>query len=152
MDILHILQLLYYGRCPSSVLELDTSYDWQVMAPNTHHSLFLINPLCILTRTTWKLQVVLQTFYILNDCYTIRDILVWYRVGWEIQLESYGPRHASVILWYNSVCVYCKPIHASLFGAQLHMTTKLTYLMTAYYAPNDGFTANDTSFCENKVG
>ena len=28
-------------------------------------------------------------------------------------------------------------------GAQLCMTVKLTYLMTAYYTPSDGFTAND---------
>ena len=33
-------------------------------------------------------------------------------------------------------------------GTQLHLTTKLTYLMTAYmyYTPNGGFTANDASF------
>ena len=36
--------------------------------------------------------------------------------------------------------------------AQLHMTTKLTHLMTAYYKPNDYFTANDASFYKNKVG
>ena len=33
--------------------------------------------------------------------------------------------------------IYYKSIHASL------MTTKLMYLMTAYYTPNDDFTAND---------
>ena len=32
------------------------------------------------------------------------------------------------------------------------MTAKLTYLMTAYYAPNDGFTANDASFYNNNDG
>ena len=37
-------------------------------------------------------------------------------------------------------------------GMQLCMTTKLTYLITAYYTPNDGFTAN-LSYCyESKVG
>ena len=34
-------------------------------------------------------------------------------------------------------------INASLFGVQLRMTTKLMYFMTAYYTPNDGFTANE---------
>ena len=36
----------------------------------------------------------------------------------------------------------------SSFGALLSMTTKVTYLMTAYYTPNDGFTANDALFYE----
>ena len=51
-------------------------------------------------------------------------------------------------------CVYCKPVHTSppVFHAQLHMTTKLTYLITAYYTLNDGFTANEVSFYDNKVG
>ena len=30
-----------------------------------------------------------------------------------------------------------------------YMTAKLTYLMTAYYTPNNGFTANNASFYKN---
>ena len=44
------------------------------------------------------------------------------------------------------------PVQTSLFRTLLHLTTKLTYLMTAYYTPNDGFTANSASFYKNKVG
>ena len=66
-----------------------------------------------------------------------------FRVAWEILMENYGPRHTSVVLWYNTVCVCCKPVHTSLYVAQLPMTTKLTYLMTAHCTPNDGFTANN---------
>ena len=29
---------------------------------------------------------------------------------------------------------------------------KLMYLMTSYYTPNDGFTANEASFYSNEVG
>ena len=45
-------------------------------------------------------------------------------------------------------------MHTLLFGVQLPVpiTTKLTYLMTAYYTPNDGFTANNTSFYKNDGG
>ena len=32
------------------------------------------------------------------------------------------------------------------------MTTKLKYLMTAYYTPHDDFTPNDASFYKNEVG
>ena len=36
---------------------------------------------------------------------------------------------------------------------QLRLKTKLTYLNYGYnYAPNDGFTANNASFYNNKVG
>ena len=82
----------------------------------------------------------------------LETFLVLFRVAWEIrQLESYGLRHTLVVLWYNIVCVYCRPIHTSLIGAQLCMTTKLMYVMTAYYTPKDGLTANYASFYKNKV-
>ena len=52
-------------------------------------------------------------------------------------------------------CVYTASPHipsTSLFGAQLCMATKFTYLLTAYYISNDGFTAIDVSFYKSKVG
>ena len=69
------------------------------------------------------------------------EFLVWFRAAWEARLERYGSRHASVVLWYNTVCTcrYCKPVHTLPFGAQLRFATNLTYLMTAYYTSNDGF-------------
>ena len=33
----------------------------------------------------------------------------------------------------------------------LLLTPKFAYLMTAYYTPNDAFTANDASFYKNKL-
>ena len=36
--------------------------------------------------------------------------------------------------------------------SQRLLTTKLKHLMTAFYTANDGFTANDVSFYNNKVG
>ena len=41
--------------------------------------------------------------------------------------------------------------YTSLFVAELCMTPKLTYLMTAYYTPKDGFTVNDASFYNSKI-
>ena len=112
---------------------------------------------------------------------------------YEIQLASYGSKHASQPLfdnqflptythnlksnncslyyWRHSLCglelhersnweAMASDMHwsfsditvslyiYSLFGAQLQMITKITYLMTAYYAPNNGPTANDASFCK----
>ena len=138
MNVLHIEWLLYYRRCPFSALELDARYKWWVMAPNTHHSLFPINHLCVLTCITTT-TLLLDTF------------LVWFRFAWEIWLKSYDPRHASVVLWYNILCIYCKPLNAVLFGVQLRMTTKVTYLMTAYYKPNDDLLTTMYSFTRAKL-
>ena len=45
-----------------------------------------------------------RTFCISKDCSTIGDIsCVVYGVAWEIRLETYGHRHASVVLRYNVV-------------------------------------------------
>ena len=103
------------------------------------HSFFLIWHLC---HITWKLQVIIWTFFISNDCSTGATCI--------------GPWTCiTVILWYNTVIqyVYCKPIHtfALLFGAQLHMTTNSRSLWP-YYTPNNGFTAHDALFYKNKIG
>ena len=70
------------------------------------------------------------------------------RSDWRVT----GPRHTSIVLQYNVVYAYCKLVHAMLFGVQLCMTTELTYLMTAYYTPNNGFIAYDASFYKKKIG
>ena len=65
----------------------------------------------------------------------------------EIRLESYGPRHALVILLYNIVCMFCKPVYVytSWFSAQLH-DNKTHVPYSTYYTPKEGFTANDALF------
>ena len=141
-------KLLYYLWCAISVLKLDAKYNSQVMAPNTHCSLFPISHLCVLTRPSRKLKVIYERSAYWMTAIQLETFLEWFRVASDIWLESYGPRHALVVLWYNIVCVYCKLMHTSWFNMQLHvcMTTQLAYLMTAYYTPNDGFIANNASF------
>ena len=39
---------------------------------------------------------------------------MWFRVALEIQLESYGPRHASVVLWYDILCAYTASLYNML--------------------------------------
>ena len=79
---------------------------------------FPISHLCILTHITWQQQVIYRHSAYRMTSLLSNTFLVWFRVAREIQMESYGPRHASVVLWYKLVCVYCKPIYTSLFGAQ----------------------------------
>ena len=80
----------------------------RIQCTKTHNSKLQILCGCSSYRTT---AILSETFF------------VWFRVALEIQLESYGLRHSSVIIWYV-VCV------------------------TAYYSPNDCFIANDASFYE----
>ena len=79
MDVLHMQctkQLLFYWRCLFSGLDLHARHDWQVMAPNTHRSLFLpLIDLCVLTYIcNLKTNGYIWTICISNDCCTIRDI------------------------------------------------------------------------------
>ena len=117
-------------------------------------SLFLISHLCVLTGITWKLWAIYgccacQTTALLHVWETF---CLWSRVVWEIQLESYAPRQESIVLWYKIMYVYYKCMHTSLFGGQLRLTTKVTYLMSTYYTPKEGFTGKDASFYNNNVG
>ena len=54
MTVLHIQRLLYYWRYLFPVLELDASYDWHVIAPNTHCSPFPISHCAYLH--AWELE------------------------------------------------------------------------------------------------
>ena len=95
------------------------------MYSSKHSSQFFpINYLCVLTRITWKLQVIYGCSARWMTALLLDTFLVWFRVAREIQMESYGSRHISVVLWDKLVCVYCKPICTSLFGAQLCMTVE----------------------------
>ena len=99
IHILYIIRLLYYENCDIAGLELHTSYDW-------HHSILYTIFVCTYmhnlktTGHTWM-------FYVLNDCSTIRNIFV-VRLAWEIELESYGPRHELQLCSEMIMCVYCK--------------------------------------------
>ena len=153
MNIVHIERLLYCQRCLSSVLELDARCDWQVMAPNTHHSFFLISHLCILT--CLKLQVIHGCSSYRMTVLLLKTFLMWFRVAWEIHLESHGPE-THWLFSHTTLCEYTASpylyVYTLLFGEQLCMATQLTYLMTAYYTPNNDFTANNASFYKNKLG
>ena len=113
-------------------------------------------PFCVysaLRHITWKLQAIcgILTYWTTARCILSETLFGWFRFALEIQLECYGPRHALVVLWHGCVCVYCKSVYTSLFGTQLSLTTKLTYLMTAYHTQNDGFTTSDASFLRTKL-
>ena len=79
------------------------------MVLNTYHSLFLISHLCVFTCITWKLQVIHRRSVYWITALLLETFSVWFRVAWEIRLESYGPRHALAILWYLGLGLLCLP-------------------------------------------
>ena len=54
----------------------------------------------------WKLQVIYGRSAYRTTAILSETFFVWFRVALEIRLGSYGPRHASVSLWYNILCAY----------------------------------------------
>ena len=115
VDVLHIELLLYYRRCIFSLLGLDVRYELWVTLPKTHYSLSTSH-FCIysvLRHITLKLQVICGRSAYWTAAIISETFFVWFRVALDIRLNSYGLRHALVILWYNIVCVYCKSLHTA---------------------------------------
>ena len=108
VDVLYIKRLLYYWRCLFSVLELDTRYEWWLTPPNMHHILFRKQFVCVrlyLRHITWKLQVISGCSTYWTTAVLLDTFFVSIRVSWEIQLESYDPRHASSFSG-TTLCAY----------------------------------------------
>ena len=75
---------------------------------------FPISCLCVLTCIAWKLLVIWERSVYWTTVLLLETFLEWFRVTWEIKRESCHPRHRSVSLWYNTVCINCKSINTSL--------------------------------------
>ena len=92
------------------------------------------------------------TFYISNYSFTIKHVpCVVQSCIRDPTLEIHVP---GTHLWVSNTAllsIYFKSVHTSLSGAQLRMTTKLTYFMTTSYIPNDSFIANNASFCKTNL-
>ena len=75
---LPIKQLLYNWRCLFSQPEQYARYDWQDMAPNTHHSPFPIRHFVrTYTHVTWKLQVLYGYFAYRTNGLLSETFRVW---------------------------------------------------------------------------
>ena len=178
-DILPIERMLDYQRYLFSGLELYVRYEWRVMDPTLITITFRYDILCVLTLITRKLLDIyghctyrttallseMSIFSVWAGCEIYRTnallsatFLEWFRVAGEIHvlLEIYSPRH-DMHQW--SLIQHCvRKLQTHTYIAIWCTTTtymydkKLTYLMTAYYTPKDGFTANHALFYKNKVG
>ena len=138
------------------LLQLDPRYDWPVVLPNTYRSVFPISQ--TITRITWKLK--LSYMDVLHI-----EWLLYYRKHSICSLDLLERSHWRVTAphkhWSLSNKNYVPKPQARTYITMyvwVRMTTKLTYLMTTYYTPNNGFIANDgfmanvASFYNSKVG
>ena len=132
--VLHIERLLYHMRCLFSMLEVDARYDWQVMAPNTHHNAFLISHYAYLHSKLEKYRSYMDVLHIEWLFFSWRNsLLVWFGVAWEFRLESYSPTHALVVLWYKIVCIMQAHIHITIWCTAIHKNKiQIPYLCTPH--------------------
>ena len=77
----------------------------------THCSLLLLSNFCVhIYKHSLKTTGQIWTFCISNNCSTIRDIFVRFRVAWEIWLEGYDLHHHH--LFSNTLlCAYTASLH-----------------------------------------
>ena len=125
LAVVHTERLLYNRTYLFTVFQLDARYNCRVYG-SKHASQSLSNKPFVHTYTDYLKTTchiygcsAYQTTVILFETFLVR-----LRAAWEIYLKMYGPRHASVVLLYNIVCLYCKPVHIAC-GVQQLMTTKL---------------------------
>ena len=97
------------------------------LRPQTCIKVFYSKPFVVirlyLRHLTGKLQFIFGCSAYRTKVVLLDTFFVWFRVAWKVRLESYCPRHASVVLCYNIVCIYFNPIHTSLFRTQLCLAT-----------------------------
>ena len=104
MDIEPIEWLLYRRRCIFSVLELDARCNWWGTASNSHHSLFLISHLYVLTHTTWNLEVNMDVQHTAWLFYNQRHSLCGLELHERFNWRAMSP-DTSVVFWYK-ICMY----------------------------------------------
>ena len=86
---------------------------------------FVCARVVVLRHITWKLQVIYGCSANRTIAVLFETFFVWFRVAWEIWLESYGPRHASVVLWTCGTCswvvwlIACVEMTFSVFSIAL---------------------------------
>ena len=132
-------KLLHYWLCPFYRLEPHVRDRCWVMAPNVHRSLFLICNLHVRNPSIENWRSYMDILHFEQLLYYWRHTLCGFELDQRSDWRATAPDMHQLFSDTTLSCIYFKPVHALLFVAQLHvcMTTKLTYLMTGYYTPNN---------------
>ena len=81
--------MLHYRKSSFSSLELHTSYDWQVLAPNTHHGVS-DRPFCECFKCNSKITGCLQLYYVPHDSLLPTMLCFTFKAAKQLQPTSYG--------------------------------------------------------------
>ena len=100
-----------------SWLELYARYHVRVMDPNTHHSHFQFDFLCLASLITWKLQVICWCSTCVMTALLLEMFIFCVRPGCEIWMASYISEHISQSLsnkpFFGIQCTYTQNFKTS---------------------------------------
>ena len=93
------------------------------MVPSTRHRVFPISQfMCAPNNRNFKLQVIYRRIYQATASLS-GSFLVFFRVEWEIWLESYDSGYASVVFWYIIVSAEQNSRICTLWLHTIYLTT-----------------------------
>ena len=125
-------------------------YKIQLVRCSSNHSsqFLLISHSCMLTHMhNLTTTCYIWTFSISNNCSTIGHILC---MIWSCKRDPTGELWPQTCIGHSLIQTWCAYTANSYIHHYLvhnyAWQAKFTYLITAYYAPNDSFTANDAVF------
>ena len=142
-DVLHSEWLLENWKWLFSVLELNARYDWRVVAPHTQHSLFQLLIFCTYTNKLktighiWTFSTEWLFYYLTHSLWGLE---LHERSEWRVMAPDMHRSFPDATLCAYIASLY---IHVHCYLMWNYTTTKLMYLKTTYYIPNNGFSANE---------
>ena len=92
--------MIYYQRSSFSGLELCVSHDLWAMAPNTHHSLFLICHFVCISSVTQKPRVACDSITHQMTPLLLRMLCLMLKAAKQLQPTSYSPVQTSLSCYF----------------------------------------------------
>ena len=113
--------LVIYGRCTywttalllkMSIFCVETGCKIRFLSYGSQHSSQFLSDKHFVRPYTHNLKNTGHTWYSAYQTTALlfETFLVWFRVAWKVQLESYGHRHAWVFFWCKILCRNSKPV------------------------------------------
>ena len=120
----------------------------QLVSYGSKHSLQYLSDKLFVHLYMHNLKTTGHTFSISTTALLSNTDLVWFRVAWDPTGELWPQKLNNHSLIH---CLRKQQVYTLLFVVHVCITTKLTYLMIAYYKSKDGFTVNDALFMNTNL-
>ena len=159
MDVVHIEWLFYYQKMFIFCVRAGCK-TWlgSYVSPNAHPSFFPISNLCILTRMTWKLQVIYGCSAYRMTALLSMTFLVWFRVARDSTGELRAPdmdwsfSDTKLCAYDASPCIHCYLVcnyawQQNSHTLWLHTTHQMTALLPTMHRFIGAYLASYTTCC-----